>query len=46
MGDARGASVAHGEKIIARVVEGAGAVIQRLKYNAALAQKTGQRAKT
>jgi len=36
MGDARGASVAHGETIVARVVEGAGAVIRQLKDNAAL----------
>ena len=36
MGDARGASVAHGEIIIARVVEGAGMVIQRLKSNEAV----------
>src|SRR4029453_11854392 len=35
MGDARGASAAHGETIVARVVEGVGAVIQRLKDNAA-----------
>ena len=34
MGDARGASAAHGEIIIARVVESAGVVIQRLKANA------------
>ena len=34
MGDPRGASPAHGEAVIARVVEGAGAVIQRLKSNA------------
>jgi creatinine amidohydrolase len=34
MGDARGASAAHGETIVARVVEGAGAVIGRLKNNA------------
>ena len=36
MGDARGASAAHGEIIVARVVEGAGAVIQRLKNNNAV----------
>jgi creatinine amidohydrolase len=35
MGDARGASSAHGESIVARVVEGAGAIIGRLKSNAA-----------
>jgi creatinine amidohydrolase len=34
MGDARGASAEHGEIIVARVVEGAGAVIGRLKSNA------------
>lgn len=34
MGDARAASAAHGEIIVARVIEGAGAVIQRLKDNA------------
>jgi creatinine amidohydrolase len=34
MGDARTASAAHGEIIVARVIEGAGAVIQRLKDNA------------
>ncbi len=34
MGDARGASPAHGESIVARVVEGAGAVIRQLKANA------------
>jgi creatinine amidohydrolase len=34
MGDARGASATHGERIIARVVEDAGAIIQRLKSNA------------
>lgn len=39
MGDARGASVAHGEHVIARVVEGAGAIIRRLKDNAAVADK-------
>ena len=33
--DARGASAAHGEILIARVVEGAGAVMRRLKHNAA-----------
>ena len=32
--DARGASVAHGETIVARLLEGAGAVIRRLKENA------------
>jgi len=37
MGDARGASAAHGETIIARVVEGAGMIIQRLKRNTARA---------
>lgn len=35
MGDPRGASAAHGEILIARVVEGAGAVMRRLKHNAA-----------
>lgn len=35
MGDARGASATQGEIIVARVVESAGAVIQRLKNNAA-----------
>jgi creatinine amidohydrolase/Fe(II)-dependent formamide hydrolase-like protein len=35
MGDARGASAAHGEIIVARVIEGAGAVIRRLRNNAA-----------
>jgi creatinine amidohydrolase/Fe(II)-dependent formamide hydrolase-like protein len=39
MGDARDASAAHGEIVIARVVEGAGAIIQRLKSNAPLVQK-------
>jgi creatinine amidohydrolase len=34
MGDARGASAAHGETIVARVLEGAGTVIRRLKENA------------
>jgi len=34
MGDARGSSAAHGEAIVARVIEGAGAVIERLKDNA------------
>jgi creatinine amidohydrolase/Fe(II)-dependent formamide hydrolase-like protein len=34
MGDARGASAAHGETIVARVLEGAGIVIRRLKENA------------
>jgi creatinine amidohydrolase/Fe(II)-dependent formamide hydrolase-like protein len=38
MGDARGASAAHGEIIVARVIEGAGAIIQRLKTNAAAAR--------
>ena len=45
MGDARGASPAHGEIIVARVIEGAGAIIRRLKDNAAAAKKTGRRAK-
>ncbi len=45
MGDARGASPAHGEIIVARVIEGAGAIIRRLKDNAASAKKTGRRAK-
>jgi hypothetical protein len=35
MGDPRGASAAHGEILIARVVEGAGAVMRQLKHNAA-----------
>jgi creatinine amidohydrolase/Fe(II)-dependent formamide hydrolase-like protein len=35
MGDARGASAAHGEIILNRVVEDAGTIIQRLKDNAA-----------
>lgn len=39
MGDARGASAAHGEIVVARVVEGAGTVIRRLKDNAARAEK-------
>lgn len=43
MGDPRGASAAYGEIILARVVEGAGAVIQRLKDNAAAASKTARR---
>ncbi|MGH6817111.1 MAG: creatininase family protein, partial [Hyphomicrobiaceae bacterium] len=34
MGDTRNASAAHGEIIIARVIEGAGAVIRQLKSNA------------
>ena len=34
LGDARGSSAAHGEIIVARVVEGAGAIIRRLKDNA------------
>jgi creatinine amidohydrolase len=34
IGDARGASAAHGETIVARVLEGAGMVIRRLKENA------------
>jgi len=34
MGDPRGASAAHGETLIARVVEGAGAVMRQLKHNA------------
>ena len=41
MGDARGASAAHGETIVARVLEGAGAVIRRLKDNAAVKQRPG-----
>lgn len=44
MGDARGASTAHGEIIVARVVEGAGAVIQRLKDNAAVKRTAEKRA--
>ena len=36
MGEARGASAAHGETIIARVVEDAGAILKRLKDNAAV----------
>jgi creatinine amidohydrolase/Fe(II)-dependent formamide hydrolase-like protein len=45
MGDARGASAAHGEVIVARVIEGAGAVIQRLKANASAkeAERTAKR---
>jgi creatinine amidohydrolase len=39
MGDVRGASAAHGEAVVARVVEGAGAIIRRLKENAAVADK-------
>ena len=39
MGDARSASVAHGESVIVRMVEGAGSVIKRLKSNVALAKK-------
>ncbi len=39
MGDARGASVAHGEAVVARVIEGAGAIIRRLRENAAAADK-------
>jgi creatinine amidohydrolase/Fe(II)-dependent formamide hydrolase-like protein len=39
MGDARGASAAHGEAVIARVIEGAGAVIRRLKENERPAEK-------
>ena len=39
MGDARGASAAHGEIIVARVVEGAGTIIQRLKNNKRTAEK-------
>ena len=35
MGDPRGASAAHGEILIARVVEGAGPVMRQLKRNAA-----------
>jgi creatinine amidohydrolase/Fe(II)-dependent formamide hydrolase-like protein len=34
MGDPRGASAAHGEILIARVIEGAGAVMRQLKHNA------------
>jgi creatinine amidohydrolase/Fe(II)-dependent formamide hydrolase-like protein len=45
MGDARGASAAHGKIIVARVVDGAGAVIQQLKDNAAVAKKAARRAK-
>jgi creatinine amidohydrolase len=45
MGDARGASAAHGESLVARVVEGAGAVLQLLKKNAAAAKKTARGAK-
>jgi creatinine amidohydrolase/Fe(II)-dependent formamide hydrolase-like protein len=44
MGDPCGASAAHGEIILARVVEGAGAIIRRLKDNAAAASKTARRA--
>lgn len=44
MGDARGASAAHGEAIVARVVEGAGAVIKQLRDNAT-AKQAGRRAK-
>ena len=44
MGDARGASAAHGEIIVARVVEGAGAVIQRLKNNAAVKRTAEKKA--
>jgi creatinine amidohydrolase len=44
MGDARGASAAHGEHIVARIVEGAAAIIQRLKDNAPAAT-VGQGAK-
>jgi creatinine amidohydrolase len=44
MGDARGASAAHGEIIVARVVEGAGAVIQRLKSNAAVKRTAEKKA--
>src|SRR4030095_6963295 len=40
MGDARVASAAHGELIVARVVEGAGAVIQRFKSDAAVKRTT------
>jgi creatinine amidohydrolase/Fe(II)-dependent formamide hydrolase-like protein len=39
MGDARGASAAHGEIIVARVVEGVGAIIQRLKDSKRAAEK-------
>jgi len=35
MGDARGAAAAHGEIVVACVIESAGALIQRLKNNAA-----------
>jgi creatinine amidohydrolase len=45
MGDARGASAAHGEIIVARVIEGAGVVIQRLKNNAAAAEPALRRTK-
>jgi len=44
MGDARGASAAYGETIVARVVEGAGAVIQRLKNNAAVKRTAEKKA--
>jgi len=39
MGDPRGASAAHGEMVIARMVDGAGAIIRRLKDNAAVADR-------
>jgi len=45
MGDARRASAAHGEIILAHMVQGAGAVIQWLKKNGAAAKTTGRRAK-
>ena len=45
MGDARRATAAQGEIIIARVVESAGAVIQRLKDNEAAGKKAARRAK-
>src|SRR5262245_10716559 len=45
MGDARGASAAHGEAIVARVVEGAGAIVQRLRDNAAAGSSAGRGAK-
>lgn len=35
MGDPRGASAVHGERLVARVVEGAGAALRRLRQNAA-----------
>jgi creatinine amidohydrolase len=39
MGDARGASAPHGEIIVARVIESAGTIIQRLKNNKRTAEK-------